>query len=114
MCVVGPPPALWRYNPSVCYGLSTSCAVVLVLWQVEKGLGERRLTNYTGVGISVCAALDPIAIIDGIADKEAQQQALAVAAHAAATEEYKVLEKAIKDPAFRAANKQFSQPWLAA
>lgn len=43
-----------------------------------------------------------------------QQKKLAVAAHAAVTESYIELEKAIRDPAFRAANKQFSQPWFSA
>lgn len=81
---------------------------------MEKGLGERRITNYTGVGISVCAAMDPTAIIAGLDDKEAQQKKLAEVAHGLVTEEYKVLEKAIMDPAYRAANKQFSQPWLSA
>ncbi|EFJ48252.1 hypothetical protein VOLCADRAFT_81121 [Volvox carteri f. nagariensis] len=79
---------------------------------VDKSIGERRLTNYTGVGISVCEELDVASIISGSDDKEVSQQALATAAHAAVTESYKMLEKAITDPAFRASRPEFSQPWL--
>ncbi len=46
------------------------------------------------------------------APPQVQQKKLAVAAHAAVCESYIEMEKAILDPAFRAANKQFSQPWF--
>ncbi|GIL81599.1 hypothetical protein Vretimale_1259 [Volvox reticuliferus] len=79
---------------------------------VDKSIGERRLTNFTGVGISLCEELDVASINSGSEDKEVQQRALAVAAHTAVTESYKQLEQAVQDPAFRASRSEFSQPWL--
>ncbi|KXZ42557.1 hypothetical protein GPECTOR_136g640 [Gonium pectorale] len=78
---------------------------------LEKSIGERRVTNFTGVGISLCEELDIASIISGSDDKETQQKALATAAHTAVTESYVMMEKAIKDPAFRATRPEFSQPW---
>ena len=80
---------------------------------VEAAIGERRITNFTPVGISVCEPLDVAAAVAGAPadDKEAQQAALARAAFEAASKEYLVLQRAIKDKAFRAASPQFSQPW---
>lgn len=66
---------------------------------------------FAGVGISLCPELDVDAITGGIEDKEAQQAALAKAAQASCSAEYVEMTKAIKDPAFRAASKVFSQPW---
>lgn len=77
-------------------------------------LGERRLTAFTGVGISVCEELDTAAIVAPAGeDKEAAQAALAAAAHAAVVAEYQQLEKAIVDKEARAATPQYSQPWKA-
>jgi glycerol-3-phosphate O-acyltransferase len=67
-----------------------------------------------GVGISVGAELDVAAILAGVQEKEAQQAALASAAHSEVTKEYALLEAAILDPAARASTPQYSQPWLAA
>ncbi|GLC41494.1 hypothetical protein PLESTB_001005500 [Pleodorina starrii] len=81
---------------------------------VDKSIGERRLTAFTGVGISLCEELDIPSIISGSEEKEVQQRALATAAHSAVTESYRQLETAITDPAFRASRPEFSQPWLQA
>lgn len=83
---------------------------------VDKALGERRITNYTGVGISVAPELDVAAVTAPAGgDKEAAQRLLAEAAHAAATEEYVALDRAVTDASYRQANPgAFSQPWAAA
>ncbi|PNH02302.1 Glycerol-3-phosphate acyltransferase, chloroplastic [Tetrabaena socialis] len=78
---------------------------------LEKNVGERRMTAFTGVGIDLCEELDIPAIIGGLAEKEAQQRALATAAHTAVKASYVDLTKAITDPAFRASSPAFSQPW---
>ncbi|KAF6266197.1 glycerol-3-phosphate acyltransferase [Scenedesmus sp. NREL 46B-D3] len=81
---------------------------------VDKALGERRLTAWSGVGISVCEELDWQAVVEGIEDKEASQAALADAAWKAVVAEYAQLDAAIKQPEQRAKMPQFSQPFLAA
>lgn len=48
--------------------------------KVEKAVGERRITNWTPVGISLGPELDVAAITAGIEDKEAAQLKLANAA----------------------------------
>ncbi|KAI8466897.1 MAG: glycerol-3-phosphate acyltransferase [Monoraphidium minutum] len=79
---------------------------------VDKALGERRLTNYTGVGISAAPELDVDAIVAPAGgDKDAAQRLLADAALAAVRSEYAALDRAITDPAWRASQPQFSQPW---
>lgn len=79
---------------------------------VDKSLGERRLTNYTGVGISVAPELDvAAAIAPANGDKEQAHRLLADTAYAAACAQYEQLDKAISDPEWRAAQPQFSQPW---
>jgi glycerol-3-phosphate O-acyltransferase len=44
--------------------------------QVDKAIGERRITNFTPVGISLCEELDVAAVLADVAadDKEAQQK----------------------------------------
>lgn len=64
-----------------------------------------------GTGVSAGAELDADAITLGLADREAQQQALAAAAFAAVTAEYLQLEAAITDPVARTG--PYCQPWLA-
>jgi hypothetical protein len=54
-----------------------------------------------------------VQVTAGIADKEEAQRVLAEAAHKQVAAYYAELDKAIKDTAFRAANKQFAQPWKA-
>jgi glycerol-3-phosphate O-acyltransferase len=81
---------------------------------VDKNLGERRLTNYTGVGISVAPELDVAAITAPAGgDKDAAQRLLAEAAHAAVSSQYAALDRAVTDPAWRATQPAFSQPWSA-
>lgn len=79
---------------------------------VDKAIGERRMTNFTPVGISLCEELDVAAILKGIDNKEAQQKALAKAAEEATIAEYRELVKAIREPATRGA--AFTQPWKTA
>eukprot|EP00882_Tetradesmus_deserticola_P007082 GHRQ01007455.1.p1 GENE.GHRQ01007455.1~~GHRQ01007455.1.p1 ORF type:complete len:221 (+),score=105.57 GHRQ01007455.1:655-1317(+) len=81
---------------------------------VDKALGERRLTAWSGVGISVCEELDWQSVVKGIDDKEAAQAALAEAAWKSVVAEYAQLDAAIKQPEKRAEMPQFSQPFLAA
>jgi glycerol-3-phosphate O-acyltransferase len=78
---------------------------------VEKTLGEERVMDFRGVGISVGDELDTTAILDGIEDKGEQAQALAVAAYEKVTKVYKPLADVIYDGA--KAGKDFSQPWKA-
>lgn len=78
---------------------------------VDKALGERRLTNYTPVGISLCEELNVDKIVSGISEKEEQQRALAVAAHQAVTEEYILLDKALKEKAYKQGGNTWVQPW---
>jgi glycerol-3-phosphate O-acyltransferase len=81
---------------------------------VDKQLGERRLTNFTGVGVSVGPELDVEAITAPAgADKEAAQRLLADAALAETRAQYAALDRAVTDPAWRATQPQFSQPWAA-
>ncbi|KAJ9513940.1 hypothetical protein QJQ45_021048, partial [Haematococcus lacustris] len=81
---------------------------------VDKAIGERRMTNYTPVGISVCEELVPDVAVAGVAveDKEAQQKALALAAQQAVVAEYERMEAALRDPRKRGPGTDFSQPWL--
>eukprot|EP00877_Chromochloris_zofingiensis_P006537 jgi/Chrzof1/2136/Cz11g03260.t1_GPAT1[v5.2] len=78
---------------------------------IDKAVGERRITHFTPVGISVCEELVPETVTAGIEDREAASVKLADAAWKATLEEYKILEKAVHDPEFREASPQFSQPW---
>ena len=56
----------------------------------EKAVGERRLTNYVGVGIALGAKLDVEAIVAGIdeADRDARSAAVGAAAQKAVEGEY--------------------------
>lgn len=81
--------------------------------EMQKALGERRLTYFVGVGISIAEKMDIDSVLDGITDDpELQQDAFASAAHKATVHEYVMLDKAIKDPEARASMPQFQQPWL--
>ncbi|KAG2485182.1 hypothetical protein HYH03_016071 [Edaphochlamys debaryana] len=77
---------------------------------VDKSIGEQRNTGFTGVGISVAEELDVVKLTEGL-DKEHHKDALAKAAHTAVVAQFEAMEKAIHDPAFRAAQPEFSQPW---
>lgn len=80
---------------------------------IDKSIGERRLTNFTPVGISLCEELDVAAIIDGSGEKEEQQQQLATAAWEKVCDSYSDLEKAIKDVDYRQTKTDvYVQPWL--
>ncbi|KAF8057857.1 Glycerol-3-phosphate acyltransferase [Scenedesmus sp. PABB004] len=80
---------------------------------VDKELGERRLTAWSGVGISLCEELDVPAVVEGLDDKDAAQAALAHAAWSAVCDEYARLDAAITHPDKRAAMPEFTQPFLA-
>jgi glycerol-3-phosphate O-acyltransferase len=85
---------------------------------VEKALGERRVTAYSGVGISLCEELTADELAPAPKDaspeeKEAAQRALAETAQRRVTDEYRLLERAILDPAARAAEPEvWAQPFL--
>lgn len=85
---------------------------------VEKAVGERRVTAYSGVGISLCEELKEEELAPAPKDasaeeKEAAQKALADAAQRRVTDEYRLLERAILDPAARAAEPGvWAQPFL--
>lgn len=88
---------------------------------VEKALGERRVTAYSGVGISLCEELRPEGELAPASkdaapeEKERAQRRLAEAAHAMVAAEYALLERAILDPAARAAEPEvWAQPFLEA
>lgn len=82
---------------------------------VDKAIGERRMTNYSPVGISLCEELDVQAILkDAPADdKEKQQKILAKAAEEAVIAEYLLLEQALRDSSRRGPGTAYTQPWLA-
>jgi glycerol-3-phosphate O-acyltransferase len=85
---------------------------------VEKALGERRVTAYSGVGISLCEELTEAELAPAPKDaspeeKEGAQKALAEMAQRRVTDEYRLLERAILDPAARAAEPSvWAQPFL--
>ena len=79
-----------------------------------KTLGERRLTTFSGVGLSVCEELDVESLVGGVEDPVEAQQTLSGAAQRATEEEYKRIEQAINDPSARASMPEFKQPWLRA
>lgn len=83
---------------------------------VDKAIGERRVTQFTPVGISVAPELDLAAHEaahendgNGDAAAAAKQSALALQAQAACAAEYANLVAAIQDPSKRGTT--FTQPW---
>jgi len=80
---------------------------------IDKDIGERRITNWTPVGISLCEELDVSKVLSGINtdDKEQQQKALAEAAHRASVEEFEALQEAIFNPSKRGPGTPYTQPW---
>lgn len=79
----------------------------------EKALGERRLTNFTSVGVAAGDELDVSAVTNAVTDDASSskgQIALADAAFEIVTDLYLKLEAAIRDPSKRAG---FHQPWEA-
>ena len=78
----------------------------------EKAIGERRLTNFVGVGISLGEELDLEALVEGIdeKDREARAGAVAAAAFSAVCEQYDALKKAIRGGG-ATADGAYSQPW---
>lgn len=75
---------------------------------VEKALGEKRILDYHGVGISFGEELD-MAILDGIDDKSKQAEALTKAAYASVKELYTPLADVVYGKVKPSA--EFSQPW---
>jgi glycerol-3-phosphate O-acyltransferase len=78
--------------------------------KVVKDIGERRMVNFTGVGISVGEALDVDSIVAGIESKEEAAAALTKFVYEKVCSLYSELDAAIKDPTH--APDHFSQPWL--
>jgi glycerol-3-phosphate O-acyltransferase len=81
---------------------------------IEKGLGERRIVNFTGVGISAGKELDVDAVIASVPDanenKEAVATAVTEAFYSQVCKLYSELDAAIQDSS--AAPEHFSQPWF--
>nr|QKY14954.1 glycerol-3-phosphate acyltransferase (GPAT) [Polytomella parva] len=79
---------------------------------VDKAVGERRITNFTPIGMSVGDEIDWKAIVAAAgksATKDEQHEILAVTARNAVAELYVELEKAVKDQTSRP--KYFVRPW---
>lgn len=76
---------------------------------VEKDLGEKRVLDYHGVGISFGEELNSEAIIGGIEDKEQAAQAYTKAAYTKVQELYAPLADAVYGRS--KAGAEFSQPW---
>lgn len=76
---------------------------------VDKALGERRMVNFTGVGISVGEELDVEALSAGTSSREEITAAVTKATYAAVCTLYTELDAAVKDPASAPAH--FTQPW---
>lgn len=81
---------------------------------IEKVIGEQRVVNHAGVGISVAPELDVDALLASVPtdDKAARQAALASAAYDAVTSEYVALWRAVHAAAEDVAP-EYSQPWKA-
>jgi len=81
--------------------------------ELQKNLGERRLTYYSACGVSVCPELDVDAIVgnSGTTPEEKAQRAqkLADTAFEQVTEEYKLMTAAMEDASKRGAT--YAQPW---
>jgi glycerol-3-phosphate O-acyltransferase len=78
---------------------------------VEKGVGEWRMVNFTGVGISLGGEIDADASTAGLTDKAEISEAFAGAVYERVCALYAELDAAVKDPG--AAPAHFTQPWLA-
>ena len=77
---------------------------------VEKAIGEQRVMGHAAVGLAMCDELDPVALTEGIEEKEARQAAVASAAFKAMFNEYDALLKACEGLA--PAPEGYAQPWL--
>jgi glycerol-3-phosphate O-acyltransferase len=81
--------------------------------KVEANIGERRITAWSGVGISICPEMDAAAVTEQCGgDKEARAVALATTAYKAVCTEYAALEAAITQPENRSKMPNFTQPFL--
>jgi glycerol-3-phosphate O-acyltransferase len=76
---------------------------------IDKAVGERRIVNFTGVGISVGESLDDAAITSGIEDRDVAAGAYCTAAYDAVCKLYAELDSAVKNPSTAPAH--FTQPW---
>ncbi|GAQ86900.1 Glycerol-3-Phosphate Acyltransferase [Klebsormidium nitens] len=81
---------------------------------LDKALGEQRITNYHGVGMSVGPQLHFEEVCQGIEDRKQARAVYSAAAFAAVEEQYKVLEAAVhgsKGTASSTAAVRLEQPW---
>ena len=76
---------------------------------VEKGIGERRIVNFTGVGISVGEELDAEKIVEGLTEKDQISKKFAEVAYSRVCELYAELDASVQDPSSAPAH--FTQPW---
>lgn len=77
---------------------------------IDKALGERRIVNFTGVGISVGEELNIEALTEGASSKEEMTMAVCQTTYDAVCSLYKELDAAVKDPS--KAPEYFTQPWI--
>jgi len=83
--------------------------------KIEETIGERRETNFVGVGISITPEIDVEEVLKEIqddADQEIKQQVLADYAQKICEEEYIRLTEVIENPNIRSKYPQFEQPWV--
>lgn len=97
-------------------------AMAMVSWKmmpppvkIEEAIGERRKTNFAGVGISVTPEIDVDAVLKDLgddADQETKQAALAAHARTICEEEFLKLQEVIDNPSVRSLHPQYEQPWM--
>lgn len=81
--------------------------------RVEETIGERRETNFTGVGMSVAPEIDVEEVLKDVSPEgDAYQIALAKHARDVCEEEYLKLSSVIDHPELRSKYPQYEQPWL--
>lgn len=82
--------------------------------QIEEAIGERRETNFVGVGISVSSEIDVEDVVKDCNenDVELKQKTLADFARDEAEKEFLNLEEVINNPESRSKYPAYSQPWL--
>jgi glycerol-3-phosphate O-acyltransferase len=76
---------------------------------IDKALGERRIVNFTGVGISIGEELNVEAITAGIEGRDAIAMTVSNAVYERVCKLYIELDAVVKDPA--SAPAIFTQPW---
>eukprot|EP00210_Caulerpa_lentillifera_P008691 g8290.t1 len=96
-------------------------AMAMVSWkmmpppvQIQDTIGERRETNFVGVGISVSSEINVEDVLKDCKedDAELKQKMLADFARLEAEKEFLNLERVINEPELRSEYSEYSQPWI--